>query len=137
MLNTQTASSLTLKNAILMSPAIGVLGMPFATASETAANDQKTTAYEDYSQPISDTWITTKIKAGFLADDDIKGMDINVSTTNGVVSLAGLLDTQALVEKAVAVAKGTRGMTSVDSTALKVKRPSNRPLQRQLLFTVN
>jgi hyperosmotically inducible periplasmic protein len=121
MLNTQASSSLILKNAILMSLAMAMLGMPFAMAAETAANDQKTTAYEDSSQPVSDTWITTKIKADFLADDDIKGLDINVSTTNGVVSLAGLLDTQALVDKAVAVAKGTLGVTSVDSTALKVK----------------
>lgn len=121
MRNTQSISSLTLKNAVLMSLAMAMLGMPFAMAGETAANDQKTTAYEDSSQPVSDTWITTKIKADFLADDDIKGLDINVSTTNGVVSLAGLLDTQALVDKAVAVAKGTRGVTGVDSTALKVK----------------
>lgn len=121
MLNPQSISSLSLKNAVLMSLAMAMLGMPFAMASETAANDQKTTAHEDSSQPVSDTWITTKIKADFLADDDIKGLDINVSTTNGVVSLAGLLDTQALVDKAVAVAKGTRGVTGVDSATLKVK----------------
>lgn len=122
MLNIKSRSSLTLKNAVLMSLAMSVLGMPFAVASDTSvADDRKTTAYEDSQTPVSDSWITTKIKADFLADDDIKGLDINVTTTNGVVTLAGLLDSQALVDKAVAVAQGTKGVKSVDGTTLKVK----------------
>ena len=121
MRNTTSFSNSDLKKALLATLAISMLGVPFAMASESVTDDQKTTAYEDSSQPVSDTWITTKIKADYLADDDIKGLDINVSTTNGVVTLAGLLDTQALVDKAVAVAKGTRGVKGVDSSALKVK----------------
>lgn len=122
MLNIKSPSSLALKSAVLMSLAMSVLGVPFAVASDTSvADDRKTTAYEDSQTPVSDSWITTKIKADFLADDDIKGLDINVSTTNGVVTLAGLLDSQALVDKAVAVAQGTKGVKSVDGTTLKVK----------------
>ena len=121
MRNTKSFSNPAFKKALFATLAIGMLGVPFAMASESVTDDQKTTAYEDSSQPVSDTWITTKIKADYLADDDIKGLDINVSTTNGVVTLAGLLDTQALVDKAVAVAKGTRGVKGVDSSALKVK----------------
>lgn len=121
MRNTKSFSNPGLKKALLATLAISMLGMPFAMANEAVTDDKKTTAYEDSSQPVSDTWITTKIKADYLADDDIKGLDINVSTTNGVVTLAGLLDTQALVDKAVAVAKGTRGVKSVDSSTLKVK----------------
>lgn len=122
MLNFKSLSSLALKSAVLMSLAMSVLGVPFAVASDTSvADDRKTTAYEDSQTPVSDSWITTKIKADFLADDDIKGLDINVSTTNGVVTLAGLLDSQALVDKAVAVAQGTKGVKSVDGTTLKVK----------------
>ena len=121
MRNTKSFSNSDLKKALLATLAISMLGVPFAMASESVTDDQKTTAYEDSSQPVSDTWITTKVKADYLADDDIKGLDINVSTTNGVVTLAGLLDTQALVDKAVAVAKGTRGVKGVDSSALKVK----------------
>ena len=121
MRNTTSFSNPAFKKALLATLAISMLGVPFAMASESVTDDQKTTAYEDSSQPVSDTWITTKVKADYLADDDIKGLDINVSTTNGVVTLAGLLDTQALVDKAVAVAKGTRGVKGVDSSALKVK----------------
>lgn len=121
MRNTKSFSNPDLKKALLVTLAISMFGAPFAMANEAVTDDKKTTAYEDSSQPVSDTWITTKVKADYLADDDIKGLDINVSTTNGVVTLAGLLDTQALVDKAVAVAKGTRGVKSVDSSALKVK----------------
>lgn len=102
--------------------AMFMLAPPVVMASEPAAsNSDKTTAYEDSRTPVSDSWITTKVKADFLADSDIKGLDINVSTTNGVVTLAGLLDAQAQVDKAIAIAKGTKGVKSVDSSTLKVK----------------
>lgn len=92
---------------------------PLALAQ--SATDNKTTANEESQAPVSDSWITTKVKADLLVTEEVKGLDINVSTTNGVVTLAGRLDTQAQVDKAIAVAKAIRGVTSVDSKALIVK----------------
>ena len=37
----------------------------------------------DSDQPVSDTWITTKVKADLVASDGVPGTDISVNTTNG------------------------------------------------------
>lgn len=41
---------------------------------------------------ISDTWITTKIKARFIASDEIDATRIKVVTENGAVYLMGIVD---------------------------------------------
>jgi hyperosmotically inducible periplasmic protein len=107
-------------NAMLMSIAMTTVGMPMAMAADVAS-DNKTTAYEESQTPVTDTWITTKVKADLLVTEEVKGLDINVSTTNGVVTLAGLLDSKAQLDKAVAVTKAIKGVKSVETKALKLK----------------
>ncbi len=114
----------TLTRAALLSLALTVTGMPHAMAQSTTdakSTDTKTTAYEESESPISDSWITTKVKSDLLVTEEVKGLDINVTTTNGVVTLSGRLDNQVQVDKAIAVAKGIKGVTSVDSKTLTVK----------------
>ena len=72
-------------------------------------------------QPGSDAWITTKVKADLLATENVDGTKINVTTINGVVTLAGVLDSKEQVDRAVAVARGIEGVTSVDTKALKTR----------------
>jgi hyperosmotically inducible protein len=62
---------------------------------------------------INDTWITTKIKADFIGEDGLKGSDIDVSTTNHVVTLKGTVPTAAARDRALAIAKGTDGVRQV------------------------
>src|SRR5690606_15544843 len=62
-------------------------------------------------QPVDDTWITTKVKSSLLADSDVAGLDINVETVNGVVTLTGEVDQQAQVEHATRIARGIEGVT--------------------------
>ncbi len=78
-------------------------------------------AREGSQQPVADSWITAKVKADLLLTEETKGLDINVSTRDGVVTLAGRLDTAAQVEKAVAIARAIDGVKSVDATTLTVK----------------
>jgi hyperosmotically inducible periplasmic protein len=111
----------TLARAALMSLALTVAGLPSAMAQSATAADSKTTANEESEAPVTDSWITTKVKADLLVTEEVKGLDINVSTTNGVVTLAGKLDSQAQVDKATSVAQGIKGVKSVDTKALKVK----------------
>ena len=120
MRNSKSTSRLIESNALLMSLAMGIAGMPMAMAAD-AATDNKTTAYEESKTPVTDTWITTKVKADLLVTEEVKGLDINVSTTNGVVTLAGVLDSQTQVAKATAVAKAIKGVKNVETKALKVK----------------
>jgi len=124
MSHSKSTSRLNITNALLMSLAMGTVGMPMAMAADvnaSAAADKKTTAYEESETPVSDTWITTKVKADLLVTEEVKGLDINVSTTNGVVTLAGVLDSKAQHDKAIAVAKAIKGVKSVESKALKLK----------------
>lgn len=73
-------------------------------------------------QPVSDTWITTKVKTELLAAKDVSGLKIDVDTLNGVVSLSGKVDSQAQVAKAKEVAKNVQGVRSVDAKGLMVAK---------------
>jgi len=107
-----------------------LLAALFGSGAALAANDpppprdtsatatDKDTSH-DSEQPVTDTWITTKVKSELLAAEDVKGTDINVTTINGVVTLAGVLDSKTAVDKAIAVTKGVKGVKSVDTQALK------------------
>ncbi len=86
-----------------------------ALATGPASAQAHGTQGHESAQPGSDTWITTKVKADLLASKDIPGMAIKVETVNGVVSLSGDVDTQAEADKAVAVAKGIKGVSRVDN----------------------
>src|SRR3954469_14554717 len=66
---------------------------------------------------ITDSWITTKIKADFINEDALKDSDINVDTNNhGVVTLKGTVATAAGKARAEEIAKTTKGVTRVVNT---------------------
>lgn len=69
---------------------------------------------------VTDTVITTKIKADLVKDSDLKALDVHVETVNGVVMLSGFVPSQAQVQKAADLARGVEGVTDVKN-GLKVK----------------
>lgn len=71
-------------------------------------------------QPVGDTWITTKVKSSLLADEDVAGLQIDVDTVNGVVTLTGDVASQAQLEEARRIASEIEGVTDVDITGLNV-----------------
>lgn len=78
-----------------------------ATETEQAANT--------VGETIDDGVITTKVKSALLADDTVKGLDINVDTMNGSVTLNGTVDNQAQADRATEIAKGIEGVSNVQS----------------------
>jgi hyperosmotically inducible protein len=72
------------------------------------------------SNMMSDSAITAKIKSKYLADSEIKGMKVHVSTTNGEVKLTGQVSNNEMKEKAISTAKDTDGVKNVISE-LKTK----------------
>lgn len=62
---------------------------------------------------VDDTAITTKVKAAIFEDPTLKTLQINVETRDGVVQLAGFVDTAQNVKKAGEVARGVKGVKSV------------------------
>ena len=69
-------------------------------------------------QPGTDAWITTKVKTELMTTKGVPSTDISVTTNNGIVTLTGVVDTKAQVNKAIACAKGIKGVAKVDSSAL-------------------
>ena len=86
-------------------------------AAPASATDNETAASSD--QPVTDTWITTKVKSTLATTDGVKSMDIDVKTIDGTVTLTGVLDSDISVKKAVAAAQSIKGVKKVDSSGLK------------------
>jgi hyperosmotically inducible periplasmic protein len=61
----------------------------------------------------SDPGITTAVKTKLAADDTVKAYQINVDTSNRVVTLKGEVDTEAAKARAVEVARATDGVRDV------------------------
>ena len=64
---------------------------------------------------VDNAALTTKVKAALIADDTVKGTQINVDSSAGVVKLTGTVDTPTQMARAVEVAKGVQGVQRVES----------------------
>jgi osmotically-inducible protein OsmY len=72
-----------------------------------------TTKRESAGAYVDDSVITTKVKAAVLQEPSLKSAEINVETNKGIVQLTGFVRSRANIDKAVEVAKGIKGVTSV------------------------
>jgi hyperosmotically inducible periplasmic protein len=70
-------------------------------------------AVEKVKETVGDAQLTTKIKAKMALDDLVKARAIDVSTTDGIVTLSGTVSSQAEHDRAVALARETNGVTRV------------------------
>jgi hyperosmotically inducible protein len=61
----------------------------------------------------TDTGVTTKVKAKLAAANDVPASKIEVSTHNGVVTLTGNVDSAETKERALQLARETKGVTDV------------------------
>jgi hyperosmotically inducible protein len=69
-----------------------------------------------------DGGISTRVRTALLNDTQVAATGINVTATNGVVTLSGSVRTPAERDRAVAVARGTSGVSDVRSE-LAVTQP--------------
>jgi hyperosmotically inducible protein len=111
-----TATSL---GAILLAGTMGaaLASDPPTTSSTTTVTTQQVTS----EQPGTDSWITSKVKSELAMTKGVASADIGVTTTNGIVTLSGMLDTKAQVDKAVACAEGVKGVQRVEWSALTAR----------------
>ena len=87
--------------------ALFIVALMAAALGCSSTKPQSTGAYVD------DSWITTKVKADILGEPTLKVTQINVETYKGVVQLSRFVDSSANMEKAVAVARAVKGVSSV------------------------
>ncbi len=68
----------------------------------------------------SDTWITTQVKSLLLADSVGRGLEINVDTRDGIVTLEGAIDDENTIEHVSEIAADVEGVRRVDTDRLVV-----------------
>lgn len=62
---------------------------------------------------VDDTLISSRLKAQLIADTDVRASDIDVSSSQGVVTLIGRVRTDAMKQDAERIARGINGVTDV------------------------
>jgi hyperosmotically inducible protein len=110
-----------LLGSITMAIVIGALGVPVALAQ------------------TSDAWTTVKTKITLLTTEGVSTRDLNVDTVNGVVTLHGMVSTDAEKAKAETVARGITGVKDVQNLLQVVpeaKRESVEAKDDQILADV-
>ena len=80
-----------------------------ATANKTGDTARKT------GEAVTDAAVTSAVKTKMLADPMVKGLKIDVDTSNGVVTLNGNVSSKAEMDKAIMIARGTNGVSRVVS----------------------
>ena len=95
---------------------------------EQAGSDTAAAAKDVYTgtkRAVKDTAITTKIKTALHDDAALKGQDIHVSTTTGVVTLQGQVSSREAAARAEDLAAHTEGVKHVNNQ-LMVSNASSR-----------
>jgi osmotically-inducible protein OsmY len=74
------------------------------------AGDRK---HESTGEYVSDSWITTKVKAVLVEDPIVKATEVNIETFKGAVQLSGFVSTRNAMDQAVRLTRDVKGVTSV------------------------
>lgn len=101
---------------------ISVLAFAGLIASLSACAATKTN--ESTGQYVDNSVLTAKVKTAIFNEPTLKSSEISVETFKGEVQLSGFVSTIAQTNKAVEVAKGVPGVTSVKND-MRVKGSSN------------
>jgi hyperosmotically inducible periplasmic protein len=86
-----------------------------AQQSTTATADGSTDASRTASQALDDATITARVKTALMAADDVKGLAIDVDTSQGTVRLTGTVETSTQSERAEQIARSADGVQHVQN----------------------
>ncbi|OMH33623.1 BON domain-containing protein [Motiliproteus sp. MSK22-1] len=82
---------------------------------KTSLDEKVAQESREAAQTVSDSWITTKVKSMLIYNRNVDGVDIDVSTQKGVVTLRGRVDSEFERKLAISIAEGVKGVKSVSS----------------------
>ena len=82
-----------------------------AATQEAKAKSER--AADESGEVLSDAAITSAVKTKFLAEPGVSGLKIDVDTNDHVVTLTGTVKSKAEVEKAMTIARDTKGVKRV------------------------
>ncbi|MGE3275051.1 MAG: BON domain-containing protein [Vicinamibacterales bacterium] len=104
------------RNDLAVAGAAAAEGGDAASGSRTAENrpvEGGMPGDTDEEGPVESAWITTKIQAQYFMDDEVKGRNIDVTTRDGVVTLAGFVDSEMERQQALRIARNTEDVSDV------------------------
>lgn len=116
-----------MKHTKLIKHAIGAAALvaAFGAVAQTATAPRPGVGNADVSTPtqqatgqdakrvVTDSVVTTRVKAKYAVDETVKATKIKVDTKAGIVTLSGNAASKAEADRAVAMARETDGVTSV------------------------
>jgi osmotically-inducible protein OsmY len=70
--------------------------------------------------PVSDGWISAKVKSSLLMSAGVDGLDLSVETKEGQVTLGGEATSTAERDLAVEIAKDIKGVKGVDAKGVRI-----------------
>ncbi len=108
------------RNVLIAVGIAAAMGIGATGCSKSPDSSAKQTAS---SQAITDTAITTGVKAKLALDRDLDSSDISVSTVNGLVTLTGSVKNTVARSAAEAATRSFAGVTNV-SNRLSVPTPN-------------
>jgi len=85
----------------------------FAVSLLAAGGCASTTEHASTGEYLDDTVITAKVKASLFNEPTLKASEINVETYKGDVQLSGFVADPTDATRAVEIARGVKGVTSV------------------------
>jgi hyperosmotically inducible protein len=92
------------------------------TPKKPTVVDSAKSSAKEAEQDISDSWITTKVKSTLMYSSNVNGSDIDASTSAGVVTLKGKVDSGAERALAIELADNVRGVKSVQAQSLTITK---------------
>jgi hyperosmotically inducible protein len=93
--------------------ALTTAGLASAQSATQEAKAKTKAAANQTGEVVTDAAITSAVKTKLLGDPDVKGLNIDVDTANGVVTLTGVVHTAAERREALRLAKDTKGVKNV------------------------
>jgi len=100
---------------------------PDKLADNEIYNDRSDTTTAKAGDTVSDMWITSAVKMRLMADERTPGLDVNVDTTSGQVTLFGMVPSAGAKAAAEEDAKKVSGVKAVNNS-LDVVPPQHQHL---------
>ncbi|HSB95592.1 MAG TPA: BON domain-containing protein [Spongiibacteraceae bacterium] len=108
-----TFSKAAIRNVLIAAGLTAGFGAVNVYAAEESGAPQPHS--DGLSATISDTTITAKVKTKLMGEDSLKGSEVHVTTTNGVVTLDGTVLNKNAKDAASNAAQSVEGVRSVDN----------------------
>lgn len=103
------------RNTLIAAALAATFGVGLSACSDTDEYAATTARSNSATDAMSDTVITTKVKAQLASDSSIQSSNIEVSTANGVVTMDGYVNDAAASSAAERTAKAVSGVTRVQN----------------------